>query len=551
MAALIETIGPRSRRVAVGDINSFDAWVGLWGLDGLGSILETTVPRQQEIIDPTFVGHVVGAYLRNAVVFACLAVRARLFSEARFQFQQMRGGRPGNLFGTPALSVLERPEPGKSTRDLLQVAMLDADIGGNGFLLGRQAAIRRLRPDWMTIAYGSRGRATELGSWDPDAEVIGYGYHPGGFSSGEQVITFVPEEIAHFAPTKDPLARNRGVSILTAGVREIMADNGATTSKLSFFENAATPNIALKFPATMSKDKALEWIEIFEQEHRGARNAARTVYLGAGVEPFPVGLNFQEMDFAKVQGKAETRIAALTGMHPVVVALSEGLAGSSLNSGNFGSAARLVGDATLRPLWGDISSSLESIIPPLPGTRLWFDDRDIAFLREDVGDQADIIQKQGATIGQAIRDGFTPASAIDAVVSGDMTRLVHTGLVSVQLQQPGAAPPAAYRAKRDFWSVEPALDELGTVRSGEVLTDVAGSDGRWVHHPLVSAYPSLFDVAEVSVPETSIVSRDAIVRRRAALLGDGKPAGYLSLARSLGVSVSTVRRRLAEQPTTA
>lgn len=36
-------------------------------------------------------------YSSNSVVFACAMVRMLLFSEARFQFQHMRGGRPGDL----------------------------------------------------------------------------------------------------------------------------------------------------------------------------------------------------------------------------------------------------------------------------------------------------------------------------------------------------------------------------------------------------------------------------------------------------------------------
>jgi len=369
MAALIESIAPRRQRAA-GSIGSFDDWTGMWGLDGLQMFLQTTMPREEEKSDGTFYGLVTGAYMRNAVVFACLAVRARLFGEARFQFQQMRRSRPGLLFGTPELGRLERPERGKTTRDLLASLLLDADLGGAGFALGRRDAIRRERPDWMTIAYGSKGRATELGSWDPDAEIIGFGYHPGGLHSGAEVETFMPEEVGYFAPHKDPLMRNRGISLLTAGLREVLADNASTTHKLQFFNSAATPNLALKFPPTMDKTKALEWIELFEQEHRGATNAFKTVYLGNGIEPMPVGLNFVDMDYAKIQGRAETRIATLTGMHPVVVALSEGLQGSSLNAGNFGQAARLVADATLRPLWGDISSSLETIVPPPPGSRL-------------------------------------------------------------------------------------------------------------------------------------------------------------------------------------
>ena len=61
-----------------------------------------------------------GAYYdTNSVVFACATNRILLFSEARFQFQQLRAGRPGDLFGTPTLAVLEEPWIGASTGDLL------------------------------------------------------------------------------------------------------------------------------------------------------------------------------------------------------------------------------------------------------------------------------------------------------------------------------------------------------------------------------------------------------------------------------------------------
>jgi phage portal protein BeeE len=523
------------------------------------------MPRTEEASDGSFMGLVQGAYLRNSVVFSCLAIRARLFSEVRFQFQQLRRGTPGNLFGTPELGLLERPEPGKTTRDLLQTAILDADLGGNGFNLGRTDAIRRLRPDWMTIAYGSKRRDSELGSWDPDAEIIGYGYYPGGYGSGERVITFLPEEIAHFAPTKDPLARNRGISLLTAGLREVLGDNAATTGKLAFFNNAMTPNLALKFPPAMSKEKALEWIELMEQEHRGATKFFKTIFLGAGVEPVPVGLNFKDMDFTSVMAKAETRIAALTGMHPIIVPLSEGLQGSSLATDKVGSAARLVGDATLRPLWGDMAASLETIVRILPGTRLWYDDRYVPFLRNDVKDQAEITQKNAMTIGQLVKDGFTAESAKDYVNTSDVNVLEHTGLVSVQLQPPGAKVPAGqaetmrlavsrlrellaegwrpatqideevalnalraisgigferpdqpstYRATRAFWAVSEPLARLGTIAEGQVVP--AG-------HALVAEFPSLFE-PDGEVPD--------------GLLGQAR------LLRSQGLSVPAIAARI-------
>src|SRR5690349_16613791 len=64
-------------------------------------------------------------YDSNPVVFACLAARVLLFAEARFQFQRMRAGRPGDYFGTPDLQRLEVPWPGHSTRDFLAQVEMD------------------------------------------------------------------------------------------------------------------------------------------------------------------------------------------------------------------------------------------------------------------------------------------------------------------------------------------------------------------------------------------------------------------------------------------
>lgn len=533
MAALIEQLAPRGR--ASMSLTLSD-WNGLWDL-GLGGLLQTTMSQEQEVPDYSFAGFVTGAFLRNSVIFSALSYRARVFADMRFQFQQMFGGTPGRMFGTPELTLIERPEPGKQTRDMLERAILDADLGGNAFLLRETSAIRRLRPDWMTIAYGSR-KWPDLGAWAPDAQVIGYGYHPGGLSSGEKAQIFLPEEVGHFVSTPDPLGHNRGVSLIMVLIRDILADNAATTHKLAFYNNAATPNLALKFPAAMSKEKALEWIELFEQANMGATNGWKTLYLGSGVDTTAVGLNFNDQQFTQLQGKIETRIANVTGMHPVVLGFSEGLQGSSLNAGNFASAARIVGDGTLRPLWANMAGSLESITNrPGASTRLWYDERQSSFLRSDVSDQADILQKQGATITGLVQGGFTAQSAIDAVIAGDMSLLVPIPNVqSVQLQ-PAPQQPSAYRAKTDFWAVDQPYVVMGTIPKGAELPPSS---------PLVAAFPSLFEPVAEAQANSQIVTREQVVAMRAALVRSGKPAGYASIAKELAISTDTVRRRLRE-----
>jgi hypothetical protein len=146
-----------------------------------------------------------------------------------------------------------------------------------------------------------------------------------------------------------------------------------------------------------------------------------------------------------LQGLAETRVASAAGVHPTVAGMSEGLSGSSLNSGNFNAAARLVANTTLRPWWRDAAASLSTLVtPPVPGASLWYDDRDIAFLREDATDQAAIQQMNAAAMKSLIDGGFKPDAAIAYVQTGDMNQLIgqHSGLYSVQLQPPnsGQAP---------------------------------------------------------------------------------------------------------------
>ena len=101
-------------------------------------------------------------------------------------------------------------------------------------------------------------------------------------------------------------------------------------------------------------------------------------------------------------------------------------------------ADRLV-DGTMRPLWGIFASAMQSLIVTPPAARLWYDDRDIPFLREDVKDQADVFAADSSSLAVLVTGGFEPDAAVDAVISGDLNRLKgkHTGLYSVQLQPPG------------------------------------------------------------------------------------------------------------------
>jgi len=116
--------------------------------------------------------------------------------------------------------------------------------------------------------------------------------------------------------------------------------------------------------------------------------------------------------------------------------------GSSLNAGNFNSARRLMADKTLWHLWSNVAGSLETLVPPPKGSRLWIDSN-IPFLREDRKDAAEIQQLKATTIRPLVDAGYDAQTVVAAVESEDMTLLKHSGLFSVQLQEPGTPTPAS------------------------------------------------------------------------------------------------------------
>ena len=417
---------------------SLTDWANYFTFNGVGypaGMTTTLGGNKQQEPGADFTSYVQSIYKSNGVVFACMLARQLLFSEARFQFRRLENGRPGDLFGTPALARLEKPWPNGTTSDLLTRAIQDADLCGNFYAADRgPRGIRRLRPDWMTIIRGGPDD-------DPDgidAELVGYLYHPGGHRSGKDPIVLFPEEVAHFAPIPDPEASHRGMSWLTPVLREIMADGAATQHKLRFFENGATPNVVVNFGEQVKKEQFDKWVSAFRNEHEGLDKAYKTLYLGGGADAKVIGADMKQIDFKVTQGHGETRVAAAAGVPPVIVGLSEGLEAATYS--NYGQARRRFADGTMRPLWRNMAGSLASIIPVPRGAELWYDDRDIPFLREDEKDAADIHQVNATSIKTLVEAGYTPESVVAAVMAGDLNKLKHTGFFSVQLQPPGSIP---------------------------------------------------------------------------------------------------------------
>ncbi|AMS03317.1 portal protein [Gordonia phage Neobush] len=402
---------------------------------GIGGIQQTLAGQTTERAANNFVGLAQGAYAANGVVFSCMLVRQLLFSSVRFRWQRLRDGKPSDTFSTPALGVLERPWVGGTTQDMLSRLEQDASLAGNSYWFRDGSSLVRMRPDWVDVIVAPRMLADGRGQigW----RKVGYVYTPNGGADGEDSVGLLADEVAHYAPIPDPLANYRGMSWLTPILREIQADHAMTRHQRKFFDNGATPNLVIKHADGATQEKVERWVEKFADNHQGIENAYKTLQIYPGADVTVVGSNLKDIDFKDVRGGGETRVAAAAGVPPVIVGLSEGLAAATYS--NYGQARRRLADGTAHPLWQNMAATMENIIErPGNDVRLWYDADDVPFLREDEKDAAEIQKTRAATISSLITAGYTPESAVAAVNADDFRLLKHTGLYSVQLQEPGS-----------------------------------------------------------------------------------------------------------------
>lgn len=443
----------------IATIDDYAALLNQFSFNGIGygygsgltsGVQQTLKGPATEMAPNNFRGLAEHAYAANGVVFACMLVRMLVFSSIRFRWRSMTNGKPSDMFGTPELAALERPWAGGTTQDMLLRTMQDADLAGNSYWFRETSMARlgtqdpggemvRLRPDWVELIVGERQLADGRGQvgW----RKLGFVYTEGGIGVGDPV-GLLADEVAHFAPTPDPLASYRGMSWLTPVIREIQADQAMTRHKRAFFDNGATVNMVIKHDKGAQQAAVEKWVKEFDSKFGGVSNAYKTLQLYPGADVQVVGSNLKEIEFKVTQGAGETRIAAAAQVPPIIVGLSEGLDAATYS--NYLLARRRFADGTMHPLWKNVAGSLEDIltIPGGAGNHLWYDTTDVSFLREDEKDAAEIAAAKAATINSYITAGYEPESVVKAVEANDLRLLQHSGLYSVQLQKPGADQPS-------------------------------------------------------------------------------------------------------------
>lgn len=378
------------------------------------------------------------AYQNSGVVFGVILARLSLFTEAEFKFQRLVDK---SLFGTTDLTILEEPWPGATTGDLLARMEQDASLAGNAFVRRVDSTrLERLRPEWVTIISElTDAYDTVTGAESQVRNVIGYYYDPPS-SEKRKPDVYPVEDVAHWSPIPDPCAEFRGMSWLTPVLREVDADLSMTDYRRAYLQNAATPNLLIRYSAKIGPDKLKRLSDQITARHGGPSNAFRTLILDEGADTTVLGHNFEQMQFSAVQAAGENRIAVAAGVPAIVAGLKEGLEAATYS--NYGLAMRRFADLTMRPNWRSACGALAKLVAVPQDSRLWFDTSAISALQEGEKERADTMQVLATAANTLITAGYTAESVNAALAASDVTLLKHSGLVSVQLQTPGQQPAA-------------------------------------------------------------------------------------------------------------
>ena len=389
--------------------------------------------EDREQIGVTLRDYTENGYYANGILYALVQARLQLFAQAEFKWQNLTTRR---LFGTPELRLLESPWPNGTTGDLLARMEQDVSLAGNAFVWRPSggSTLVRLRPDWVQVV---SAEMHDLGTGAEWYEPLGYVYSEGGYGSAEARI-LPADEVAHWAPIPDPLYRTRGMSWVTPIVRELLSDSEMSKYRQSFFKNAATPNLLIRYQQKLSPQTVEAIRERWSARFSGASGAGATVVLDEGADVTAIGQSMEQMTFEALQAAGEDRMCSAAGVPPIVIGASKGLDAATYS--NYQQALKSFANGTMSYLWQSATAALAKLVAPPTGSRLWFDTGAIPALQDAETERATASHIYAQAASVLITAGYEPASVQDALTAGDMALLAHSGLVSVQLQSPGQVP---------------------------------------------------------------------------------------------------------------
>jgi HK97 family phage portal protein len=249
----------------------------------------------------------------------------------------------------PLKSLLQRPNPMQSGRELLETLHAQLLVAGNAYaelvtLDGAPREIYVLRSDRMTVVPSRQG-------W-PEA----YEYSAHGAT-----VRLPRENVLHvklFNPTDDYY----GMSPLEAAARAIDTHNSASSWNKAMLDNAARPSGALVYAAGdghLTSDQFERLKAELQDTYQGSANAGRPMILEGGLDWKEMGFSPKDMEFIAAKDGAAREVALAFGVPPMLL----GIPGDNTYA-NFAEANRSFWRQTAVPMSNRLGEALAHCLAP-------------------------------------------------------------------------------------------------------------------------------------------------------------------------------------------
>jgi len=272
-------------------------------------------------------------FLENSLIYGAIMYKVRSKMSAPLRAYTGDPRAPELLpLDHPLARLLSRPNPHQSGIEFNALAEVYFNLGNFYGLLvrpkrgGLPERMYCLRPDRVYIVPEPGDRPWERG-------IKGYLYVPAGRSAYEG-IPILPEDMMHvkLPNPSDPLeGLGEGLPPICIG-RSADVDNEVTRFLKKFFEGGAMLQGILKYDLPLD-DTDIDLVkQRWKEQYGGTDNWTEIGVLGSGGTYQRIGTTFDEMGFAEIDERNESRILGPLGVPPILIGTRVGLERSTYSN---------------------------------------------------------------------------------------------------------------------------------------------------------------------------------------------------------------------------
>lgn len=243
----------------------------------------------------------------NALIYAAIMYKAKSMAQAPARAYGGERSSPVLLDDNHPLSKLcHRPNPNQSWSEFIQMQSIFLNLCGEAFT-------------FVNRKNGVAGVPSELWPMNPlhvgitplAKNQVGYTYLQNGITT-----PLLAQDVSHvkFPNPSDELGgMGHGLPPLMAAARSGDVDNTITDFIYNFFKSGTMMNTYITFDTPMDPDVMAQTRDKYMEIYGGAGNWVKPGVFDSGGKIVRVGMNFDEMGFAELDGRNETRVLMVFG----------------------------------------------------------------------------------------------------------------------------------------------------------------------------------------------------------------------------------------------